>query len=76
MTHRPVRKAASLVRRHRHQLAGIERRLAADDPHLAEVFRLWDEQCADRDEPDRPPAAGPGRLILLAGTALVLMLWM
>ena len=62
------------MRRPRHQLAEIERHLAVDDPHLAEVFRLWNEQCTGGDDPDRP-TPGPHLVLLLGGVALVLTLW-
>jgi hypothetical protein len=33
------------------KLAGIERRLVAEDPVLAEAFALWDARCTAASEP-------------------------
>ena len=53
-------------------LAGIERRLAADDPLLAEAFDLWNERCNEVTHP--PVAAGeplwPAVLTLILGASL------
>jgi hypothetical protein len=48
------------------RLAAIARQLAADDPHLAEAFRLWNERCggASVRMPGHTAGAGPAAVVV------------
>ena len=49
-------------------LTGIERRLAAEDPLLAEAFDLWNERC---NEVTHPPAEAEEPLWLAVITLIL-----
>lgn len=50
------------------RLAGIERRLVAEAPVLAEAFALWDARCVEASRPDA--AQRPRWTVVVKGLAM------